>query len=71
MVVMVIFINFNILETSKDRPNTPPSLKLLEGFMSKWGSTDPPPDNAVGSKRLRSGRAKGAVIKYWGDRGRG
>ena len=24
------FINSNILETSKDRPNIPPSLKLLE-----------------------------------------
>ena len=24
------FINFNILETLKDSPNTPPSLKLLE-----------------------------------------
>ena len=35
MVVMVtiqkrFFFNSNILETSKDRPKTPPSLKLLE-----------------------------------------
>ena len=51
-------INCNILETSKDRPNTPPSLKLSEQRVHELvgGSTDPPPpplDNVVGSKALR------------------
>ena len=39
------FINSNIFETSKDRPNTPPSLKLLEQTVHELvrGSTEPPP----------------------------
>ena len=56
-------INSNILETSKDRPNTPPSLKLLEQRVHELvggGGGRTPLDNAVGSKRLRSGRVKTA-----------
>ena len=56
------FINSNILDTSKDRPNTPPSLTLLEQRVHELEgvSTDPPPplDNVVESKELRSGRVK-------------
>ena len=61
MVVMVTiksgFINSNILETSNDRPNTPPSLTLLEQRVHELvgESTDPLPpplDNVVGSKTL-------------------
>ena len=46
------FINSNILETSKDRPNTPPSLKFLKQRVHELvGSTEPSPlDNAVESK---------------------
>ena len=55
------FINSTILETWKDIPNTLPSLKLLEQKVHELvgGPLNPPPpslDNAVGSKRLRSGR---------------
>ena len=51
------FINSNILETSKDRPNTPPSLKLLEQRVHELvgGSTETPPpplDNVKGAKTL-------------------
>ena len=48
MVVMlpykIGFINFNILEASKDRPKTPPSLKLSEQRVYELvgGSTEPP-----------------------------
>ena len=55
------FISSNILETSKDRPDTPPSLKLLEQRVHELvgGLLQPPPlDNVVASKRLRSGRVK-------------
>ena len=53
------FINFNILETSKDRPNTPPSLNLLEQRVYKLvGGLLSPLDNVVESKDLRSGRVK-------------
>ena len=55
------FINSDILETSRDRPDTPPNLKLLEQRVHELvgGSTEPlPPDNVEGSKRLRSGREK-------------
>ena len=59
------FISSNILETSKDRPNTPTSLKLLEQRVHELvgGPLNPLPplDNDVGSKDLRSGRVK--VIK--------
>ena len=57
-------VNSNILETSKDRPNTPPSLKLLEQRVHELvgGPLNPPPppplDNVVRSKKLRSGRVK-------------
>ena len=52
------FINSNILETSTDRPNNPPSFKFLEQRVHELvgrGSTEPPLDNGVGSKMLRSG----------------
>ena len=54
------FINSNILETSKDRPNTPTSLKFLEQRVPELvgGPLNPPSDNVVGSKRLRPGRVK-------------
>ena len=50
------FIDSNILETSKDRPNTPPSLKLLKQRVHELvgGPLNPPLDNVVGSKDLRS-----------------
>ena len=49
------FINSYILETSKDRPNTSPSLKFLEQRVYELveGSAEHPLDNVVGSKRLR------------------
>ena len=52
------FVSCNILETLKDRPNTPPSLKLLEQMVNELvgGPLNPPLDNVVGSKELRSGR---------------
>ena len=57
------FINSNILKTSKDRPNTSPSLKVLEQRVHALvgESTEPPSplDNVVGSKALRSGRVNG------------
>ena len=62
MVVMVTiqygFINSNILETSKDRPNIPPSLKLLKQRVHELvrGPLIPLLNNVVRSKRLRSGR---------------
>ena len=47
------FINSNILETSKDRPNTPPSLKLLEQRVHELVPPPPPPlDNVKGAKTL-------------------
>ena len=50
------------METSKDRPNTPPSLKLLEQrvheLVGGGGSTELPLDNVVDSRELRSGRVK-------------
>ena len=50
------FSNSKILETSKDRPNTPPSLKLLEQRVHELvlGSTDHPSplNNVVRSKGL-------------------
>ena len=54
------FINYNILETSQDRPNNPASLKLLEQRVHKLvgGQLNPPLNNVVGSKELRSGRVK-------------
>ena len=53
------FINSNILETSNDRPNTPPSLKLLEPRIHELVRRALTPlDNVVGSKKLRSGRVK-------------
>ena len=54
------FINSNILETSKDRPNTPQSLKLLEQRVHELvgGPLTPPLDNVVGSKELRSGKVE-------------
>ena len=56
------FINSNILETSKDRPNTSSSLKLLEQRVYELVGGPLTPllsDNLVGRKRLRSGRVKG------------
>ena len=52
------FINPTTLATYKDIPNTLPSWKLLEQWVHELvgGSTEPPLDNVVGSKRLRSGR---------------
>ena len=54
------FINSTILETWEDIPNTLPSLKLLEQRVHELvgGALNPPLDNVVGSKRLRSGRVK-------------
>ena len=60
------FINFNIFETSKDRPNIPPSLKFLEHrvYVLVGGALNQPPhhhhhlDSVMGSKRLRTGRVK-------------
>ena len=56
------FIDSNICETSKDRSNTPPRLKLLEQRVHELvgGPLNPPPpqDNVVGSKRLKLGRVK-------------
>ena len=59
------FNNSSILETSKERPNTPPSLKFLEqrvhtlvvegqGSIDRTPSPPPPPplDNVVGTKGL-------------------
>ena len=51
------FINSTILETQKDRPNTLPSLKLLEQRVYELVGGSPL-DNVVGSKRLRLGRVK-------------
>ena len=45
------FINFTILETYEDIPNTLPSLKLLEQRVRELVREQ----NVVGSKRLRSG----------------
>ena len=53
------YIISKILEISKDRPNTPPSLKWLQQRVHELeGRVDLPPplDNVVGSKRLKSGR---------------
>ena len=62
------FINYNISETSKDRPNTSPSMKLLEQRFHELvggGGGDPlnlSLDNVVRSTRLRSGRVKTASL---------
>ena len=48
------FINSNILETSKDRPNTPPSLKLLEQRVHELvgrGFSEPPIRQRCGEQR--------------------
>ena len=48
-------INSNILETLKDRPNTPPSLKLfIEQRVHELigGSTDPPQTTLWGARSL-------------------
>ena len=44
----------------KDRPNTLPSLKLLEQRVHELvgGPLNPPLDNVVGNKRLRTERVK-------------
>ena len=53
------------MDTSKDKLSIPPRLKLLEQMVHELvgeggrggeGGTEPPLDNVVGSKRLRSGR---------------
>ena len=52
------FMNSNILEISKDSPNTPPSLKLLERRVHGLVGGPLNPSlirQHVGSKRLRSG----------------
>ena len=55
------FIDSNILETSKDRPNTPPSLKFVKQRVHESVGGPPTPlDDVLGSKRLRSGR----VLKH-------
>ena len=51
------YINSNILETSKDRPNSPPSLKLLEQRVHELVGGRGPLNNVLVNKRLRSGRA--------------
>ena len=48
------FINFTILETSKDTPNTLPSLKLLEQRVHELvvgGSTEPPVRQRCGEQK--------------------
>ena len=53
------FMNFDIFETLKDSLNTPPSSKFLEQRVHELVGVHcppPPPDNAAGSKRLRSGK---------------
>ena len=50
------FVNSNILETLKDRPNTPARLTLLEQRVHEL-------DNVVERKRLRSGRVKKQVMQ--------
>ena len=58
------FINSTILETQKDIPNTPPSLKLLEQKVHELVVNTPAPlDNVVGSKRLTSGRVNELIEK--------
>ena len=54
------FINSTILETWRDIPNTLPRLKLVQQRVHELvgGPLNPPLDNVVGSKRLRSGRVK-------------
>ena len=56
VVVMVAIQKTIDLETSKDRPNTPPSLRFSEQRVHEVVGEIPPLDNVVGSKRLRSGR---------------
>ena len=51
------YINSNILETSKDRPNIPPSLNLSEQRVHELVGGRGSLNNVVVSKRLRSGRA--------------
>ena len=52
-------VNSHILDTSKDRPNTPPSLDFLKQRIHELvGGSIIPLDNVVRSKRLRSGRVK-------------
>ena len=50
------FINSNILETSNDRPNTPPSLKLLQQrvheLVGGGGGSVPPLRQRCGEQRL-------------------
>ena len=52
------FINSTILEACEDIPNTLRRLTLLEQRVHELvgGPLNPPLDNIVGSKRLRSGR---------------
>ena len=56
------FIISTILETQRNIPDTLPSLKLLQQRLHELvgggGSLNPPLDNVVGSKTLRSGRVK-------------
>ena len=54
------FINSTILETWKDIPYTLLSLKLFEQRVHELvgGPLNPPLDNVVESKRLRSGRVQ-------------
>ena len=60
------FINYNVLDTLKDSPSIPLSLKILYQRIHEFvgGSTEPPPfDKVVGSKRLKSGRAKFSKVE--------
>ena len=66
------FIDSIILETQKDITNTLPSLKLLEQRVHELvgGPLNPPLDNVLGSKMLRSGGVKGATnfsLNKWGN----
>ena len=55
------FINANILETLKDSPDAPLSLKVLEERVHKLPREGGSLQNVVGSKELRSGRVNISV----------